>query len=285
MSILTPYMLVPLMSCWPSSFLLISEQSRPILLAKDRSHFPAYCGWRRSCAHVMYSPVFLLRNKHAVACCARIYAAIAVLCGLVRGAIGFVSACDGLAFLDLILCAIGSCTCCRSWRSPLVMVSFWAPLVIVPGWAPLEVTVGACCSWCGLIFDCWLLWGVPCVFRFNYSMVDCRGGISFCCGVTRYLLKMLLISWMAASCDDVLLLLTSCIAHVIRCTACTMRSSGVSIGCWRYVWKKSTVSDILTCFVWLAIQWGIGNTVMQGQCRNPLALFGTIILLCWLCCV
>ena len=31
------------------------------------------------------------------------------------------------------------------------------------------------------------------------------------------------------------------------------------------------------------IQWGIGNAVMQGRCRNPIDLFGPISFLCWIC--
>ena len=33
------------------------------------------------------------------------------------------------------------------------------------------------------------------------------------------------------------------------------------------------------------IQWGIGDAVNQGRCRNPLTLFGTMTFVCWLCCV
>ena len=219
---ITKNVLVPLMRCWPYSVLPITEQSRTILLAKDRSHFSAYCGWWRSCAHVMYSSVSLLRTKHAVCCCDSMCAVSDVVWKRVRDKIGFVSACDGLAFLALVLCAIDSCTCRRSCRATLGMAPCGATLVIVPGLAPLEVNVGACCSWCVLVFDCWLLCGVPCVFCYNCSMVDCRGGIYFCCGVACHVLKMLLSSWMAASCDSVLFLFTSCIAHMRRCTACTM---------------------------------------------------------------
>ena len=214
--------------------------------------FFAYCGWRGSCAHVMYSPVSLLRTKHAVAWCTSMCAASAVVCERVRDAIGLVAVYDGFAFLGLVLCSTCSCTCRCSWRAPLLMVPCGEPLVIVPGWAPLEVTVGACRSWCGSVFDCWLLCGVPCGFCCNCSLVDFRGGISLYCGVTRHVLKMFLSYIMAASCDAVLLIFTSWIAHVRRCTACTMWSSGVILGCLRYVWRKSTVSDMLTCFVLLS---------------------------------
>ena len=33
------------------------------------------------------------------------------------------------------------------------------------------------------------------------------------------------------------------------------------------------------------IQWGISNAVIQGRCRNPLALFFPVISVCLLCCV
>ena len=189
---ITNNVLVPLMRCWPSSFLHIPEQSLPISLAKDQSHFLAYCGWRRSCAHILYSPVSLLSNKHAIACCAIMSDASAIVCKYVRDVIGLVVVCDGLALLALVPCDTGSCICCRSLRSPLVMVPCGATLVIVPSWAPLEVTVGAVRSWCVIMFDCWMLCGFPCGFFWNCSLVDYRGGISFCCGVTRHELKIFL---------------------------------------------------------------------------------------------
>ena len=39
---------------------------------------------------------------------------------------------------------------------------------------------------------------------------------------------------------------------------------------------------VLSCY---QIHWGTVNSLMQGRCRNPLVLFGTMICLCWLCCV
>ena len=157
----------------------------------------------------MYSPVYLLRTKHAVACCAIMWATSDVVCERVCDVIWLVVVCDGLAFLKLVLCATDSCACCRSWRSPLVMVPCGATLVIVPGWASLEVTVGSGRSWCGSVFDCWMLCGIPCGFHCNCRLVHCRGGISFCCGVTRHVLKIFFSSWMATSCDAVLLVFTT----------------------------------------------------------------------------
>ena len=207
---ITKNVLVSLMRCWPSLFFTIPEQSWPISLAKDRSHFFAYCGWRRSCAHVMYSPVSLLRTRHAVACCASMCAASAVVCKRVRDAIWFVAACAGLAFLALVLCATGYFTCRRSRRAPLVIVPCGAPLVIVSGWALLEVTVGACRSCLGCVFDWWLLYCVPCVFGCNCSMLDWRGGIYFCCGVLRHVLKIFLSSWTSSSCENLFQPKTGC---------------------------------------------------------------------------
>ena len=122
----------------------------------------------------MYSPVSLLSTKHAVACFANMCAASAIVCECVRDTIWLVEVCDDLAFLDVVMCATGSCTCRRSRRAPLVMVTCGAPLVIVPSWSPLEVTVGACCYWCDSLFDCWMFFGVPCFFCFNFSMVEFR---------------------------------------------------------------------------------------------------------------
>ena len=168
-------LLLPLMCCWPSSFLPTPEQSRSISLAKDRSHFFAYCGWQRSFVYVMYSPIYLLSTKHDVACWASMCAVSAVVCEDVRDAIGWVAFCDGLVFLSLVLCATVSCTRCRSWRAPLLMLPSGAPLVIVTVWSPWEVTVGTCRSWWGSVFDYFLLCGVPFGYRCNCGMVDCRG--------------------------------------------------------------------------------------------------------------